>query len=741
LAIKEKKKSKSKIIFVSNRLPVTISKRKDELKIQQSPGGLATCLRSLQEEGKAVFVGWPGYWPINDEERKFIEKNLIDNYQSYPVFISPAEISKYYQGFANRTIWPLFHYFSPYCAYEESEWQIYKRVNQKFFQKLYKIANSQDILWIHDYHLMLLPSLFRKSFPKSSIGFFLHIPFPSSEIFRTFPWREEILKGLLGADLIGFHTYEYARHFLSSVLRLLGYENEFGELLVDNRIVKVDNFPMGINSLHLEKLLQQSSIQEEIKKLEEKISTPKRKIILSVDRLDYTKGILQRLEGFEFFLEKNPEWLNKFTYIMLCVPSRTKVKHYSLIKNEVDSLIGRINGRFATPGWVPIQYMYRSLPFEKLIPLYSVADVALVTPLRDGMNLVAKEYVASKKENRGVLVLSETAGAASELGEALLVNVNNKEDLAAALIQALGMSLEEQSRRMESMRKRLFEYDVFRWARSFVESIKDIKKIQAEHEHQKLNEQWKKRLISDFKKSKKRLLFLDYDGTLVPFATEPELAKPDVGLMRLLLSLARDPHNLLVIVSGRDRATLEHWLGKIPCGLVAEHGAWIKKGPQQNWEKQKSLSATWKDQLKPILKDYEVRVPGSLVEEKEYGLAWHYRKANPELGQLRSSELFDYLNEFLANTELQVMHGNKVIEVRVSGINKGNGIMPWLSKDKWEFILALGDDWTDEDLFKILPLKAYSIKVSYGPSQARFYLESPQSTRSLIKDLVKVQKK
>jgi trehalose 6-phosphate synthase/phosphatase len=357
------------------------------------------------------------------------------------------------------------------------------------------------------------------------------------------------------------------------------------------------------------------------------------------------------------------------------------------------------------------------------------------------MNLVAKEYVASKIDNRGVLVLSETAGAASELGEALLVNVNNKEDLAAALTQALEMSVEDQARSMEFMRKRLFEYDVFRWARSFVESIKDQKKIQAQHEQHKLSEQWKKRLISDFKKSKKRLLFLDYDGTLVPFAKEPELAKPDVGLMRVLLSLARDPLNLLVIVSGRDRATLEHWLGKIPCGLVAEHGVWIKKGTQQSWVKQKSLSAAWKEQLKPILKDYEVRVPGSSVEEKEYGLVWHYRKANPELGQLRSSELFDYLNEFLANTELQVMHGNKVIEVRVSGINKGNGIMPWLTKDKWDFILALGDDWTDEDLFKILPSKAYSIKVSYGPSQARFYLDSPQSTRSLLKELVKIQKK
>lgn len=734
------KKSQSRIIIVSNRLPITISKKKDGLKIQQSPGGLATCLRSIQEEQKTVFVGWPGYWPVDDKEKRFIEKNLVKCHQSYPVFISPAEIGKYYSGFTNRTLWPLFHYFSTYCAYEESEWEAYKRVNQKFLQKVIKLASPQDVLWIHDYHLMLLPALIRKSFPQSTIGFFLHIPFPSSEIFRILPWRKEILEGLLGADLIGFHTYEYARHFLSSVLRLLGYEHEFGAIVADNRIVKVENFPMGIDSLHMEKLLQQSSIQKEIQKLKKKIWVEKRKIILSVDRLDYTKGIPLRLKGIEQFLEKNSNWHKRFTYIMLCVPSRTKVRQYSLLKEEVERLVGRINGRFGIPGWIPIHYMYRSLPFEKLLPLYSLSDVALVTPLRDGMNLVAKEFIVSKINNKGVLVLSETAGAASELGEALLVNVNNKEEFSAALTQAFEMSEKEQTRRMEPMRKRLFEYDVFRWARSFVERIKDVKKIQAQHEHQKLNEEWKRNLISDFKNSKNRLLLLDYDGTLVSFAIKPEQAKPDVGLKRLLYSLVRDPRNTLVIVSGRDRATIEHWLGKIPCGLVAEHGAWIRKDPIHDWEKQKRLSSDWKEQLKPILKTYEVRVPGSLVEEKEYGIAWHYRKANPELGQLRSSELFDYLNEFLANTDLQVMHGNKVIEVRVSGVNKGNGVMPWLSKNKWDFILALGDDWTDEDLFKILPAKAYSIKVSYGPSQARFYLESPQSTRNLLRELAKIQK-
>ncbi|MFQ6069923.1 MAG: bifunctional alpha,alpha-trehalose-phosphate synthase (UDP-forming)/trehalose-phosphatase [Candidatus Aminicenantales bacterium] len=734
------KKSQRKIIIVSNRLPVMISKRKEGLKIQQSPGGLATCLRAIQKEGKTIFVGWPGYWPESEKEKRFIEKNLISHYQSYPVFISPAEISKYYHGFSNRTIWPLFHYFSTYCAYEESEWEAYKRINQKFFQKVFKLANPQDIFWIHDYHLMLLPALIRKRFPESAIGFFLHIPFPSSEIFRLLPWRKEILEGLLGANLLGFHTYEYARHFLSSVLRLLGYEHEFGAILVNNRFVKVENFPMGIDCLYMEKLLQQPSIQKEIKKLEEKTRARESKIILSVDRLDYTKGIPQRLKGFELFLEKNPKWHNRFTYIMLCVPSRAKVKHYSLLKEEVDSLVGRINGRFGMPGWIPINYMYRSLPFEKLLPLYSVADVALITPLRDGMNLVAKEFVASKKDNRGVLVLSETAGAASELGEALLVNVNNKEDLAAALAQALDMSEEEQARRMELMRKRLSECDVFRWARSFVERIKEVNKIQAQHENKRLNEEWRRKLISDFKKSKSRLLLLDYDGTLVHFAMKPEQAKPDVGLKRILYTLARNPRNTLVIVSGRDNATIEHWLGKIPCGLVAEHGAWIKEGPSHEWKKQKGLSGNWKEQLRPILKTYEVCVPGSLVEEKEYGIAWHYRKANPELGRLRAVELFDYLNEFLANTDLQVMHGNKVVEVRVAGINKGKGVMPWLSKKKWGFILALGDDWTDEDLFKILPLTAYSIKVSYGPSEAGFYLESPQQTRNLLRELAKIKK-
>ncbi len=727
---------KKRILIIANRLPVSISRKGKNLKVRESPGGLATGIRSLEKMVEPVLIGWPGLWPSNKGEKRKIEDELIKSCQSFPVFLSPTEIEKYYYGFSNRTIWPLFHYFSTYSTYEESEWKAYEKVNKKFLQKIEKTASPQDVFWVHDYHLMLLPRLIKEKFPRSSIGFFLHIPFPSSEIFRLLPWRKEILEGLLGADLIGFHTYEYARHFLSSVLRLLGHEHEFGTIFFGERVIKVENFPMGIDIQNIEFLCQQTSTQREIKTLQERMGVPKRKIVLSIDRMDYTKGIPERLKGIEYFLQRNPKWHKQVIFIMLCVPSRTKVKHYSLLKEEVDKLVGRINGRFGIPGWIPLHYMSRSLPFKKLLPLYSVADIALISPLRDGMNLVAKEYIAARTDKKGVLILSETTGASAELGEAILINVNNKEEIAEALHQALRMSEEEQIQRMELMRKRLYEYDVYRWTRSFIERIEEIKKIQIRQEHRKLSHEWQQKLLSDYKKSKRRLLLLDYDGTIISFSDEPDRAKPDRELIRLLLSLAENVENFLVIISGRKRETLQKWLGKIPCGLVAEHGAWIKKRPNLEWEKQMSPSSgEWKAQVRPILKTYQMRVPGTLVEEKEYGLAWQYRKANPELGQLRADELFDYLNEFLANTNLQVMHGNKVVEVRMRGVDKGEATQRFLKWKKWDFLLALGDDWTDEDIFKVLPLSAYSVKVGYRQTLARFYLESPHAARKLLRQL------
>jgi trehalose 6-phosphate synthase/phosphatase len=735
--VNKQKNKPGKIVVVSNRLPVTVAKKRNHLVFQQSQGGLATGLRSLQADKKAFFIGWPGYNPVNKEEREKITRRLREEFNCYPVYLTQHEINKYYYGFSNRTLWPLFHYFSSYSTFDESEWTIYKKVNQKFSQAVLDAAEENDTFWVHDYHLMLLPQLIRIILPESAIGFFLHIPFPSSEIFRILPWRTDILEGLMGADLLGFHTYEYARHFLSSVLRLLGYEHEFGSISIDGRIVRVDNFPMGIDVENNTKLLSEPGIKKEISQCRHRLDAKNKKIILSVDRLDYTKGIPQRLAGFETFLSQNKAWHNKITYLMLCVPSRTRVEQYAILKEEVDRLVGRINGRFGGPGWQPVHYMYRSLPFNKLLPLYAAADIALVTPIRDGMNLVAKEYVAAKADNNGVLILSGTAGASDELGEALTVNVHSKNEIANAITQALRMPEKERAQRIKNMRKRIVEYDIQRWTESFVSSIEESTEIRKQLEYRKLTRTWRDKLLTDYKTSRHRLLLLDYDGTLISFAKRPEEAKPDTELKRLLLTLAKDDKNHLAIVSGRDRKSLQQWLGSLPASLIAEHGAWVKSKSSGEWKSFDSESDDWKNRVRPILKNYEFRVPGSFVEEKEFGLAWHYRKANPDLGEIRSCELFDNLNEFLANTSLQLIHGKKVIEVRVGGVNKGIASMSFLEKNNWDFILALGDDWTDEDLFKILPKSAYSIKIGYGPTQAKFYLESPQSARMLLRDLSK----
>lgn len=731
------KQKSGRLIIVSNRLPVAITKRKGKITIQPSPGGLATALRALQTEKEVVFFGWPGYIPENRNEQKFIDSSLRDIHSCLPIFLTRREIDKYYYGFSNRTLWPLFHYFTSYCTFEKSEWEAYRHVNQKFFKKVIQDSNETDTFWVHDYHLMLLPHFLRTYFPKTDIGFFLHIPFPSSEIFRILPWRNEVLEGMLGADLIGFHTYEYARHFLSSALRLLGHENEFGTITIEDRLVMVDNYPMGVDARNIMTLLQQESTKNDITRFQKAVGRKKRKIILSVDRLDYSKGIPHRLQAFENFLARCPEWREKLVYIMLCVPSRTKVRDYALLKQEVESLVGRINGRFGNPDWMPIYYLYRSFPFKQLLPLYAIADIALVTPVRDGMNLVAKEYVAARTNDSGVLILSGTAGAEAELGESLVVNVYSQEDIIDAIVQALNMSAEEQNRRMRTMRQRITDYDIHHWTRSFISGIEDMKSRKFQRERRKLNEKWKKKLLSDYLSGKKRLLLFDYDGTLISFAKKPEDAKPDVELKRLLFLLAKKRGNHLAIVSGRDRLTMEQWLGDIPCTLVAEHGAWIRVDMRLDWKAQKTVSTAWKSQVMPVLKTYEARVPGSFVEEKEFGLAWHYRKSNPELGEIRSCELFDNLNEFLANTDLQLMHGKKVIEVRPGGVNKGQAAQNLLMLDTYDFVLALGDDWTDEDLFKALPEGAYSIKIGFGTTSARFFLDSPQSCRSFLHDLAK----
>ena len=723
----------ARLVVIANRLPVSITKRAGELRFRPSPGGLATGLSSLPKSYERLWIGWPGITSdkLGTTERDQISERLAAE-NCHPIFLSKKQIEQYYGGFCNKTIWPLFHYFSLRTAYEERFWKTYTQVNQIFCDEVMKIAKPGDDVWVHDYQLMLLPRLLRQILPELAIGFFLHIPWPSFELLRLLPWREEILNGLLGADLIGFHTYDYVRHFTSSMCRIMGLEHTLGKVSIGNRVVKIDAFPMGIDYEKYSQAVADKGVKAEIGKILQKVGS--RKIIISVDRLDYTKGITQRLEAFDLFLSENPRYKGKVTLIMVAVPSRTGVEDYKALRNRLEQLVGRVNGEHGAIGYMPVWYLYRFVPFKKLTALYSIADVALVTPLRDGMNLIAKEFIATKTDGRGVLIISEMTGAARELGEALIVNANNKAAIAQAIKEALEMPPLEQIERNKLMQARLRRYDVSRWSSDFLNALSDIKKTQQEFSVRKLSETMRKKLISDYAKSRKRLLLLDYDGTLVAFRGKPAEAKPDEEIMSLLRSLSDDPKNNVVVISGRNKATLEKWLGGLDAALVAEHGAWIKH-VGEDWRCSQPFETEWKNTIRPILELYSDRTPGSSVEEKDFSLVWHYRRADPELAYVRGQELRGALLNLTENLDVGVFEGSKILEIRNVGVNKGRAAEFWIADRDWDFLLAVGDDYTDEEMFAVMPDEAYSIRVGLSISKARFNVDTPNEIRSLLREL------
>lgn len=723
-----------RLLVVANRLPVNAARRGAELRFLASPGGLAVGLSSLPESCKKLWIGWPGVTneKLKADERYQISKKLAAE-SCHPVFLSRRQMEGYYQGFCNETIWPLFHYFPRRAVYEVRFWKVYKQVNEAFCDEVMKIVRPGDGIWVHDYQLMLLPRLLRERLPDSEISFFLHIPWPSFELFRLLPWREEILNGLLGADLIGFHTYDYVRHFLSSVSRIAGLEHTLGNVNVANRVVKVDAFPMGIDYEKYSRAIENTAVEKEASKIKRKLGD--RKIVLSIDRLDYSKGIIERLEAFDLFLSENPEYRGKVTLIMVAVPTRTGVEDYKKLRNRLEQLVGRVNGAYGTMGYIPVWYLYRSLPFEELTALYHVSDVALVTPLRDGMNLIAKEYIAAKAGNPGVLVISEMTGAAREMGEALVVNSCDKAAIVGALKKALEMPPLEQLERNRVIQERLSRYDISRWSEDFLVSLSEVKRVQEQMSVNRLSASMTESLVADYRKSGKRLLLLDYDGTLVGFKGKPAEAGPDDEILGLLRELSRDSKNTVVIISGRDKVTLEDWLGGIGVGFVAEHGGWLKRKGAKWWNTAPS-DMSWKESIRPILELYSDRTPGASVEEKDFSLVWHYRRSDPELAYVRGQELRMALVNLTENLDVGVFEGNKILEIKNQGVNKGRAAEHWLDGQAWDFVLAAGDDYTDEEMFSTLSDDAYSIKVGFTASSARFNVDSVKEIRLLLKKLV-----
>jgi len=723
----------SRLVIISNRLPVTINRSEGELHYHPSAGGLATGLNSLDASYNKLWIGWPGQDIENEWEREGVRNDLAKQ-KLAPVFLTPREIDLYYEGFSNKTIWPHFHYFTEYTAYNDDMWAAYQEVNYKFFQETEKHLRDDDMVWVHDYQLMLLPQLIREKFPNISIGFFLHIPFPSYEIFRILPWRKQILDGILGSDQIGFHTFGYMRHFLSAAYRIAGHEHKFGRLNIEEREVNVDVFPMGINydkyaNLDINAAADQSS--GEIRRLH-----ASRKIVLSVDRLDYTKGIPQRIRAFGQFIRNNPEYIGKVNLIMIVVPSRANVDQYQSLKEEVDILVSQINSEYGTFDWMPIHYYYRSLNFAALTTLYREADIALITPLRDGMNLVAKEYIAAKEDTKdGVLILSEMAGAVHELnGGAITVNPQSNQEIEQALLNALEMPAEEMRERMAVMQEKLKLYDVKYWAATFIKEQQQLKDRNRMANTTHLSGDALQKVQQHYQGANKRLLFIDYDGTLMSFHEDPQAVNPDEEVLSILVGLTADANNNVVINSGRDKATLEKWLGHLDLEMAAEHGVWMKEDGE--WQLNPNVADGWMPKVRELLDNLVARTPGSFIETKDYSLAWHYRGIDRDLGQKRVREFRDMLSYLIQNQDLQVLEGNRVVEIKNAGVNKGKATSHFVQKDQWDFVLGIGDDTTDEDIFEALPKSGVSIKVGADRTAAKYSVSGVAEVRKVFRSLL-----
>ena len=713
-----------RIIIVAYRLPFKLIRKKEEYYTVQNSGGLVSAILSLSEKMNSENNSSSKILWIGTGEKLLGDENIHTNFELHPVEI-PRKISeKYYGGFCNDTIWPLFHYFPSRTVYNESYFDAYITANNLFFQKLKNLIRPGDFVWIHDYQLFLLPEMIRKNFPAANIGFFLHIPFPSYELFRLFPrkWREMILSGMTGADVVGFHTNDYTQHFIKSIKRTLGYKVERNFISVNERLCKADAFPIGIdfNKFHNACDSQKTNIQKN--KLRTSLST--NKLLFSIDRLDYSKGFLNRLRAFERFLEKYPEWHFKVVFNMVVIPSRDNIEGYRELKKEIEATVGRVNGKYSTLNWRPIIYQYKSVSFNELVAIYNISDVGLITPLRDGMNLVAKEYIACQSEHFGMLILSEMAGAAVELNEAILINPTDTEETSDAINKALCMSDEEKESRIRKMQNRLIRYNVFTWTTDFFNQVDDVKKEQKYMQVKFMDNNTLSSLQAKYNMARNRLFLIDYDGTLTPIAKLPEMAVLNEKTKNILKGIVLDKRNKVVIISGRNREFMDEQFKNLDAILVAEHGYFIKY-PKAEWGNSVEIDLSWKKKIQPVLNDYVDRCNGSMIEEKHASLVWHYRNADEEIASLRINELKDDLSEILkSEPKLYVLEGDKVLEVKSILYDKGTVASALINKGNYEFILALGDDSTDEDLFKVIPDYGFTIKVGSKPTSARYNIRN-----------------
>ena len=724
-----------RLIVVSNRLPLTLRKVDEGWATERSPGGLASAMKPLLRRNGGDWIGWAGdSAELDREDRRAILHDWAQKDHCFTVELPPDVATGFYEGYANQTLWPVFHNFPSQLKFESKAWEAYVEANRIFREAVVERYKPNDLIWVHDYHLMLLPQMLRDKLPDAAIGFFLHIPFHSSEIFLVLPRREELLEGLLGADLLAFQTHGHLQQFRAALLRVLGMESKIEQVAVGSRPVRLEALPIGIAPEEYTDLLK-SDKTTAAQYAEWVARYSGRKVLLAVDRLDYTKGVPERLRAYAHLLRSSSELKENVVLIQIAVPTREGIDTYQDLRTEVNRLVGEINGKLGTPEWTPLVYINRSIERTELVGLYKLADVCWVGSLRDGMNLVAKEYVACKPEGDGVLVLSEFAGAAAEMGEALLINPFDEERTAATIERALALDEQERCQRMTTLHNRVLRNNVFRWGYRFLALLQEAVSERGRYIDTQPQRLRPGEIRDAYTRASRRLLILDYDGTLVPFAKRPQQAAPPPVVLDLLSALASEPRNCVALMSGRSAENLDRWFGTVRgMWLVAEHGAELKPPSAATWEPLRSQVPTdWKSTVVPILEHFMDRTPGSFVEEKKYALVWHYRMADPEFGEWLANELVSMLEAMLAETELRAFRGEKVVEVKPAWANKGEVLERLLAAcSDTDFTFVAGDDRTDEDLFERMKAEAWTVHIGPGPTRASFVVEDFEGLRRVL---------
>ena len=710
---------RSDLVVVANRLPFDLELRPDgSTRARQSPGGLVTALAPILAGRHGSWIGWPG---SADAE---LPQTEADGLNLHPLTLSAADVDAYYEGFSNATLWPLYHDAVAESQFHREWWDAYRAVNQRFAERAAQVADPGATVWVHDYQLQLVPQLLRALRPDVRIGFFLHIPFPPAELFNRLPWRSQILTGLLGADLIGFQLPGGSRNFVRLIRSNLGVPWRAGHLEFEGRSVRVGAFPISIDSAAQSRLAATPAVHDEARVLRAGLGDPG-KVILGVDRLDYTKGIDIRLRAFSELLADRDPAVEDAVMVQIATPSRERLNSYRRTRENIERQVGAMNGDHGRIGRPAVHYLHQSLPREELAAFYVAADVMAVTPLRDGMNLVAKEYVACRVDGGGVLLLSEFTGAAKELRSAIQVNPFDTDAVKDGLRNALTMPVPQSRQRMRTLRRQVLTHDVHRWAADFLSALEGAPAefdLVASRLPTELTE-----AVTALAHTETLLVATDFDGTLAPIVSDPAAARADPRALHTLLELAELPGVVVAVLSGRARAVLGALLGDTgPLHLIGSHGGETADSAADLEPAERDLL----DRLRTRLADIAGGHPGVALEEKPTGIAVHLREA----GSADADTVTDAVESDPATWPgIRLLQGKKVLELSVRASDKGSALVDLIKAEHVTGTIFFGDDVTDEHAFEVLAPGDLGIKVGSGRSAARTRVDGPDQVADVLR--------